>query len=63
MKKLALSVLVMFFGSATVFAQSVDAPVLHEGDKWIFNVTEQVNAAGVIKSSSKKWINSISRVG
>jgi hypothetical protein len=46
-----------------VSAQSVDAPSLQEGDKWIYNVAEEVNSSGVMQSSSKKWINTISRAG
>jgi hypothetical protein len=59
LKPLAFSLL--FINS--VFAQPVTSPSLHEGDKWIYNVTEEINISGVMQSSNKKWINTVSRVG
>lgn len=53
----------LIIAAEQVSAQSVDAPSMQEGDKWIYNVTEEINSSGVIQSSSKEWINTISLAG
>ena len=49
--------------SGAVLAQSANSPTLKDGDKWIYNATEEKNSAGAMGSSTRKWEISISRAG
>lgn len=49
--------------SGAGFGQVSNAPVFSDGDKWIYNVTEEKNISGAISASSRKWEKSISRAG
>jgi len=49
--------------SAPSFGQTATAPAFADGDRWIYNVTEEKNVSGAISSSGRKWEISISRAG
>eukprot|EP01042_Synura_sphagnicola_P034255 gene34255-43943_t len=42
----------LLLATATSFAQTATAPTLSDGDKWIYDVTEEKNVAGAISEVS-----------
>ena len=68
MTKISTALRLLAFGisisiSGTSYSQTSNAPVFSDGDKWVYNVTEEKNVSGAISSSNRKWENSISRTG
>jgi len=53
----------LLLATATSFAQTATAPTLSDGDKWIYDVTEEKNVAGAISALKQKWDVEISRAG
>lgn len=49
--------------SGVLRAQTVDRPSLKEGDKWAYSVRVDVNNAGALSSTTRKWESSIVRSG
>ncbi|PUA20288.1 hypothetical protein [Glaciimonas sp. PCH181] len=49
--------------SGTLHAQSVERPVLKEGDKWAYSVRVDENKADIMRSSTRNWEASITRAG
>jgi len=54
---------ILLLASAASFAQTTSAPLLSEGDNWIYNVTEEKNFSGTLSTTTRKWANSITRAG
>lgn len=61
-----VSVATLLLASITVsntYAQAIVAPIMKEGDSWVYSLTEEKSVNGAMSSSTRKWENSIVRVG
>ena len=53
----------IFMCNGATIAQSVDGPVIKDGDTWVYSVVEEKASAAGITSRTREWENTVARAG
>lgn len=59
----AVGALLACAASSASYAQTVDVPVITEGDKWLYEVTIDENKGGALVASTRRYEPRVARVG